>query len=406
MRGVEALFPQKHPQLACPTTGIRFPEDLEFVLAREPSSGVAGRHLGIGRGGRRLVLDRIVPAGCGSVPSTIHLPALNTNFQGVNCLTYIGREGSRTDRAHEIFLVVGRSRRALTFADGGHVIGAGSRRPDGSYLWDGCSIIADAPDWLLELVIKKPQPAATSIRILDGIAEGTRNATLTSLAGTMRRRGMSAAAISAALLAENAARCQPPLPDPEILAIAASVARYSIADLAAPVRDEVRAETLLRFKTAADLAREVPIDPRFVIHGYVALGCRMAYVVRAAIARCKEVGAETLLVDTLRQFAGLRGDAENNSGDALRAIEPLQRAAAEGLAVIVDRHERKGGGEVGESGRGSSAFAGAVDILLSLRRPEGRARATMRVLHALSRFRRRSRAVVASGNCWGSNGRT
>jgi hypothetical protein len=153
------------------------------------------------------------------------------------------------------------------------VIGAGSRRPDGSYLWDGCSIIVDAPAWLLELVIKKPQPGTTSTRILDGIAAGTRNATLTSLAGTMRRRGMSAAAISAALLAENATKCLPPFPDPEIRAIAASVARYPIADLAAPLRDEVRAETLLRFKTAADLAREVPIDPRFVIHGYVALGC-------------------------------------------------------------------------------------------------------------------------------------
>jgi hypothetical protein len=41
---------------------------------------------------------------------------------------------------------------------------------------------------------------------------------------------------------------------------------------------------------------------------------------------------------------------------------------------------------VGDSGRGSSAFAGAVDIVLSLRRPEGNAKRTLRVLHALSRF--------------------
>jgi hypothetical protein len=52
----------------------------------------------------------------------------------------------------------------------------------------------------------------------------------------------------------------------------------------------------------------------------------------------------------------------------------------------LSRHERKAGGDVGDSGRGSSAFAGAVDIVLSLRRPEGNARPTLRVLQALSRF--------------------
>ena len=80
------------------------------------------------------------------------------------------------------------------------------------------------------------------------------------------------------------------------------------------------------------------------------------------------------------------GDSENNSGDALAAMQPLQHAAAEGISVGLSRHERKSGGDVGDSGRGSSAFAGAVDIVLSLRRPEGHSRKTVRVLQALSRF--------------------
>jgi len=67
-------------------------------------------------------------------------------------------------------------------------------------------------------------------------------------------------------------------------------------------------------------------------------------------------------------------------------MHPLLRAAADGIGVILTRHERKSGGEVGDSGRGSSAFAGAVDIVLSLRRPEGNANKTHRVLQALSRF--------------------
>jgi hypothetical protein len=41
---------------------------------------------------------------------------------------------------------------------------------------------------------------------------------------------------------------------------------------------------------------------------------------------------------------------------------------------------------VGDSGRGSSAFAGAVDIVLSLRRPEGNSSKAQRVIRAISRF--------------------
>ncbi len=88
----------------------------------------------------------------------------------------------------------------------------------------------------------------------------------------------------------------------------------------------------------------------------------------------------------LAQFAQLKGDAENDSGSALEAMEPLQEAAATGLGIIVVRHERKSGGEVGDAGRGSSAFGGAVDVVVSLRRPEGKSRRTIRAIQALSRF--------------------
>src|SRR5439155_10289748 len=58
------------------------------------------------------------------------------------------------------------------------------------------------------------------------ILKGNRNARLTSLAGTMRRRGMGEAAIAAALLETNAAQCEPPLDEAEVRRIATSVARY------------------------------------------------------------------------------------------------------------------------------------------------------------------------------------
>ncbi len=109
-------------------------------------------------------------------------------------------------------------------------------------------------------------------------------------------------------------------------------------------------------------------------------------IVAAAAAKCAEIGARILIVDTLPQFAGLRGDTENNSGHALEAIEPLQLLAALGLAIMVTRHDRKGGGEVGESARGSGAFTGAVDIVLALGRDSHDPRPTMRRLVSLSRF--------------------
>ena len=45
--------------------------------------------------------------------------------------------------------------------------------------------------------------------------EGRRNSSLTSLAGTMRRRGMTRTTIEVALQHENQRRCHPPLPDEE-----------------------------------------------------------------------------------------------------------------------------------------------------------------------------------------------
>lgn len=60
----------------------------------------------------------------------------------------------------------------------------------------------------------------------DSIQSGSRDDTLTSLAGAMRRRGMSQEAIEAALLVENDQRCVPPLSRREVEKIARSVSRY------------------------------------------------------------------------------------------------------------------------------------------------------------------------------------
>lgn len=69
-------------------------------------------------------------------------------------------------------------------------------------------------------------PAKDSANRDGRIPESGRNNALTSLAGGMRRKGMSEAAIEAALQAENKAKCVPPLEASEVSAIAASIMRY------------------------------------------------------------------------------------------------------------------------------------------------------------------------------------
>jgi hypothetical protein len=118
-----------------------------------------------------------------------------------------------------------------------------------------------------------------------------------------------------------------------------------------------------------------------------ALGLEWVDVVDLARAECLEVGARLLVVDTLSPFAGIEGDAENSAGAAQAAVGPLQGLAhRHGIAVLIVRHSRKGGGEVGESGRGSSAFGGAVDLLVSIRRRDGNAPKSQRIIYTLGRF--------------------
>ncbi len=75
-------------------------------------------------------------------------------------------------------------------------------------------------------------PAATLIAaraaapIADALGPGQRYPALFSLAGTMRRRGMSDEAIFAALMAENLAKCDPPHDEQTIRAIVEGITKY------------------------------------------------------------------------------------------------------------------------------------------------------------------------------------
>lgn len=118
--------------------------------------------------------------------------------------------------------------------EGGYIVVAPSMHTSGNrYRWDGIAgpkallHPAEVPAWLLDRVTAARSGArAESIADGETWAEGVRNKRLTSVAGTMRRRGLSREAIEAALLVENRRRCDPPLPEAEVRSIAESVASY------------------------------------------------------------------------------------------------------------------------------------------------------------------------------------
>jgi len=83
---------------------------------------------------------------------------------------------------------------------------------------------------------------------------------------------------------------------------------------------------------------------------------------------CRKNDIGLLIVDTFTDLAGLAGEDENVSGPVLAALKQLRPIAADGTAVVIVRHDRKDGGNLIERGRGSGAFAGAVDILMGIRR--------------------------------------
>lgn len=140
------------------------------------------------------------------------------------------------------------------------------------------------------------------------------------------------------------------------------------------------------FRLSLERACIRPRDDFEALFWHETIGKEWPDVMDEAIGAATARGAGLLVVDTLAQFAKLTGDRENNSGDALEAVFPLQKARDRNLGVLQIRHERKEGGQLGDSGRGSSAFAGAVDTIINLGRPRGNHTETMRCITAVSRL--------------------
>lgn len=130
------------------------------------------------------------------------------------------------DEAGEVFSVR---------AHNAYVVGPGSIHPDTGQPYEIMNEptwreIPMAPDWLMDWLVpySKKVGSTKSTKIPETIPMHSRNKTLTSLAGAMRRKGANGAEILAALRVTNQ-RCQVPLAEDELATIAASISRYAPA---------------------------------------------------------------------------------------------------------------------------------------------------------------------------------
>jgi P4 family phage/plasmid primase-like protien len=121
-------------------------------------------------------------------------------------------------------------------AEGGYVVGPGSQIDDIPYEWiDPEAHLIAVPEALLTLVKNtNGHGPAAPLGHGEEIPEGLRNASLASMAGTMRRRGMEYDEIVAALKVTNAKRCRPPLPEREVETIADSISKYPASNGSGP----------------------------------------------------------------------------------------------------------------------------------------------------------------------------
>ena len=121
---------------------------------------------------------------------------------------------------------------------GGQIVAPPSIHPDTGkrYMWDGLrepgeagAPLAEAPGWLLDMLLPKVAPGGVK-SVEPQIRHGQQHMALVSLAGQLRRMGLTGDEIFPSLWAVNVSRCERPGPESNIREIAHSMMRYQPGD--------------------------------------------------------------------------------------------------------------------------------------------------------------------------------
>lgn len=232
-----ATFPCKG-KIPATKTGFKEADTTGEVFKRYPSNGDGPHNIGVATGkvSGIFVLDVDVKKNAGGAESLAQLVAKYGE------LPFTAHARTWSGGSHYYFKMPGNVPVGCRTGfmpgldirgDGGYVVAPPSVVEGKPYTWiqDPSVGIADAPQWLLNL-ISRPKPALAESSTGQIIAGG-RNDELCRRAGAMRAAGLDPLDIYQALTKVNAARCNPPLPESEVRQIAESVGRY------APAQDDI-----------------------------------------------------------------------------------------------------------------------------------------------------------------------
>ena len=134
-------------------------------------------------------------------------------------------------------------------ARGGYIVAPPSVGVGGSYEWiegHGLEHLRELPEALAERLTAGRSASRRASGAPQAVPEGERNTTLASMAGAMRRKGMTDSEMLAALTVANAERFDPPLPEAEVQSVVASIASYEPAPPFENLTDTGNAHRLIR----------------------------------------------------------------------------------------------------------------------------------------------------------------
>jgi putative DNA primase/helicase len=213
---------------------------------------------------------------------------------------------------------------------GGYIVAAPSRTAQGSYTWEVSAHPGDRQAQAIPLGLSQLLNSGTSETepwdsaaepergnghtIPEEIDQGQRNVTLTSLAGSMRRRGADRDEILAALRVANQKRGNPPMEDQELVAIAESMERYRPDD--APATEAPKGSSAESILLRADASDEGNARCVGALYQGQFLHCEaygwMANVGTHWARELAESDLDRAIVDTLlkRRLAAARADRE------------------------------------------------------------------------------------------------
>lgn len=211
-------------------------------------------------------------------------------------------------------------------ADGGYILAPPSTVDDKAYAFvPGLELdtprdqLTEPPAWLLVLMCEQPaKPAVVVATDGNQIPEGQRNATLARLGGGMRRMGMSADEIAAALCKVNSQRCIPAMPIDEVQQIAESVARYEPDQISVALVEDhwsqiaVRSEEDSDERTVRQMVAECPTLREPIIHGLLREGETMNVIASPKVGKSWLVTDLALAVATGKKWLNLFDTEQGN----------------------------------------------------------------------------------------------